>query len=49
LGSWWWPLSLAARPSQPPFHGALSQIPSLHHSSHFRVFTIVIYPFKIVY
>jgi hypothetical protein len=27
-----------------PFHGASNRIPSLHHSSHFEFFTVVIYP-----
>ncbi len=49
LGSWWWPLSLAVRPNQPPFHGASNQILSSHHLSHYRVFAIVIYPLKVVY
>jgi hypothetical protein len=38
LGSRWWPLSLATRPNQPPFHGPSNQIPSSHHSSHSRFF-----------
>jgi hypothetical protein len=44
LGSRWWPLSLAMRPNQSPFHGASSRIPSSHHSSHYKFFAIVIYP-----
>jgi hypothetical protein len=43
LGSWWWSLSLAMRPNQPPSHGTLSQIPNSHHSSHFGI-AIVNYP-----
>jgi hypothetical protein len=31
-------------PNQTPFHGASSRIPRLHHSLHFIVFGIVIYP-----
>jgi hypothetical protein len=49
LGSWWWPLSLATKPNQPPFHGASSRIPNSHHSSHSGVFAIVIFLLKVVY
>jgi hypothetical protein len=44
LGFWWWPLSLAIKPHQPPFYGTLSRIPSSHHSLHFGFLAIMIYP-----
>jgi hypothetical protein len=43
LDSWWWPLSLATNPNQPSFHGILSQVPNLHHSSHSRLFVVMIF------
>jgi hypothetical protein len=32
------------KPDQPTSPGASSRVPRLHHSSHLRIFTTVIYP-----